>query len=293
MKQKITSGEISNLIKKENKGRERFKGFAIDKLGTHRPEDVLHARRQELGSRINVVGSVVEVGLLDRTGESVHCIADDLRKGKEPTLKLPQHRGSFTFWQRRVMPCISVAGAIDSQSNEIDVNIVRSRVFARRFQHDSERLQTSTAYHAALEASSAMSGRAIKGNGSPNRSQRISNGYMAVTAFANMFNGAISEWTVENDIPQLYRHYPALIDIGDSTLETALFSSLPGSHAGFEGKSHAKTSTPCTQIETWINMVAITSFLDEGEAAFGHDEVDLIANWMNQTKIARLEKRIA
>lgn len=286
---KQSSLDIAHMAHHELNARPREKGFAIDSCGTQRPEDTLHARRMDDGY-VRFVGSVVEVGLLDREGESVRRIAQDLKKGKEPTRELPRERGSFTYRQRLPMPSISVIAVTDEEGAVADVDLCRTRVYSRRFRPDCKRLTTSEAYQTSMHVAKLLGAKAVNPQLDNSQAARKRNANGTVSAFARFFNSELTAWALQRNIPQIMRAYPTVIEQDGQTLSFSGFTAEQTPHAEFDA-AHARWSTPCTDLETWVNMVNITSFLDENEAAVSSDEITLIADWMNQRKIARLLDR--
>lgn len=283
------SPAVEKIILDTNRYRSETEGLAIDSLGTKRPEDAIHAIQNQDGS-FNFATSIVEVGLLDRRGATIRAIVEALR-GAEPQPKLPQHRGSFSFAHNRQMPALTLTGRFRPDEGLTELDIIRTKVFPKKYLLDSHELHDNPDYHAAACFVHALQkyefSKVLR-----NPKRKTMEPSTAVTTFANVLNIGVAQLTREAKLPQLLNTYPAIVTLDDgSTAQTVQTTPERLGHAAFRDYEYTGVSSPLRDIRNWINQVAITHFMETGESIMDYEEASLIAGWFNQKQKDRLQRR--
>lgn len=280
---------VENLILATNRYRVELPGLALDTPGVKRPEDAIHAIQNQDGS-FNFATSIVEVGLLDRAGETIRGLISALCEERDRP-ELPQDRGSFSFAHERPMPALTLVGRFRPDEGLTNLDIIRTKVQPKKFLFDSDCLSEDADYHAAARFVHAFQKYEFaKVLRHPKR--RTMKPSTTVTTFANVLNIGVAQLTREAKLPQLLNAYPAIVTLDDGTTEqTVRVTPDPHGHASFKDYEYTGVSSPLRDRRNWINQVAITHFMETGDSIMSYDEATIIASWFNQKQKERFEKR--
>ncbi len=293
MVNKNIAPSIENMIDQTNRLRRPQAGMAIDSVNTKRPEDAIYATRNTDGS-FNFATSIVEVGLLDRGGESIRALVQALKDDSaNPELELPRHRGSFSFALDYAMPALTLHGNFRPDTGLTNLDITRTKVQPQCYLFNSRLLLSSDEYHdAACFVYAFQKYEFEKKLRNPKRVPMPA--ATAVTTFANVLNLGVAQLTREARLPQLLHAYPATIVLEDGTeMLTTEVTAEPRGHSLFKDQEYSAVGAPLRESRDWINQVSISHFMETGESIINYDEARLIAGWFNQRRKQRFQKRIA
>jgi hypothetical protein len=274
------SPELAILFEQEGFNRPKVEGLAIDSLGTHHPEDAIAAYRQKDGSFI-FTASIVEAGLLDRRGESVIELVDQLKRGDVPNLdKLPREVKNFSFAYDQDVPALSVIGSFDRKKGLADVDLVRTKLNPPRFSYESQR-DTENNVDMYLEARTFAEQFARRELGQKTVISPIQP-ETTIAVFANALNLSVARLTEEAKLPQLLQKYPVMTVRDGVSTEISQVSAEMSGHGHFRDKNYTRVTAPCRDVQNWVNQVSLTHFMDTGDSLLSFSDANLIAEWINE-----------
>jgi len=284
--------QTERLIEQTNRFREPQLGICADPAATRRPEDAIHAEVLRKGG-FSFSGSIVEVGLLDRNGDTVRSIINDLVAGKNPGVWLPTDRKIFCYAQDRPMPSLTVRGTFRPDIGLSDLDLVRTKVHPRHYAIEESAIHSEPMFRPIAAFTHAFKKHDLTQKCRNPKKAKLEP-HVAVAAFSNAVNLSVAQLTREAKLPQLLHAYPETITLEDGTeLTDVVVTPEPRGHSLFQGREYAAATSPARTTRDWFNQVALSHFMDTGESVFDYQEAHLISGWFNHRKRKRLERIVA
>lgn len=284
--------ETEKLIEETNRLRDRQPAICADPRATVRPEDAMYAQSLRRGGFL-FFGSIVEVGLLDRKGDTIRNAVAALQRGDEPDIRLPEDRRNFSYIHDRPMPSLTLSGLFRPDIGITELDLARTKVQPTRYA-----MEDSDIYHEPLFKPISRFTHAFKKHDLTQRCRNPKRAklepHVAVAAFSNAVNLGIAQLTREAGLPQLLHAYPEVIVLDDGTHFTdVVVTPEPRGHSLFQDREYAAATSPARTTRDWFNQVALSHFMDTGESIFNYEEAQLLANWFNHKKKQRLQRIVA